>query len=76
MASLIHCAKKLLPDDIFNHLDDFSQRNVIDNHKSQLIYKILHKYFDIRLYHESKIFQNSTKRIRTFHNRLIIFANQ
>jgi len=47
MASLIHCAKKLLPDDIFNHLDDFSQRNVIDNHKSQLIYKILHKYFDI-----------------------------
>lgn len=76
MTSLIYCAKKLLPGDIFNHLDDLSQKSVIDNHKSQLIYNILHKYFDIRLYHEGRTIKNSTKRIRTLHNRLVIFANQ
>ena len=52
------------------------KKNIIDTHKSQLVYNILHKYFNIRLYHEPKASQNSTKRIRSLHNQLVIFANQ
>lgn len=76
MNRLIHSAKQLIPNDVFSNLDNFLETCVIDIHKSQLVTNILSQYFNLRLHHEAKSIQTSIKRIRTFHNRLVIFSNQ
>lgn len=73
---IIHARKLLLPLDIFKNIDVFVEKDVLSNHKFKLIDIILRKYFTVRLHHESQTFTDKIQRIRTYHNRLVVFKNQ
>jgi len=73
---MIHAKKLLLPFNIFSKMDMFLEETIFDNHKLNLINQILNKYFKIRLHHEVKSSQDLVQRVRTFHNRMVLFKNQ
>lgn len=77
LLKLIISAKHLLlSSDLFTKLNVLIETSVIDNHRNELLSNILKKYFHIRLHHESRTLTDNVKRIRSFHNRLVIFKNQ
>lgn len=73
---MIHANKLLLEVKLFSRMDMFMEDKVLSSHKSNLINLILKQYFYIRLHHEAKSSQNAVQRIRSFHNRLVLFKNQ
>jgi len=77
LEKLMICAKQLLLDtSLFAEMDMFVEHTVLSNYKLDLINFILKKYFNIRLYHEAKCSQDIIQRIRSFHNRIVVFKNQ
>ena len=73
---MIHARKLLFTQKIFTKMDMLVEKTVLSSHRLDLINLILKKYFNIRLYHEAKCSQENVKRIRTFHNKLVLFKNQ
>lgn len=72
----ISARRLLLPVKIFDHLDSYIDKDIINSHKSKLIALILNKYFNIRLHHEAKSLHDSIQRILHFHSKIVLFKNQ
>lgn len=56
-----------------NHNLEYS---CLENHRNELIKLVIKKYLIIRLNHISVTKNDSTKRIRSLHSRMVIFKNQ
>lgn len=76
ISTLILRVKNLLPQEIFSNIEHMFEQSFLSDHRSQLVVAILKQYFKVRLYHEGASRQDCIDRIRTFHNKLVLFANQ
>jgi len=74
--TLILRVKNLLLQETFSNIEHMFDQLFLSDHRSHLVVAILTQYFKVRLYHEGTSRQDCIDRIRTFHNKLVLFANQ
>ena len=71
MSSLIETTLSHIPCAILNNTE-----NCLGNHRRPLLFKVLKKYFTIRLHHVCTIESEENSRIRSKHTKLVLFNNQ
>lgn len=72
---IIYAKHILINVSLFVELDMFIEHTFLSNHKLDLINLILKKYFNLRLHHNATSKQDAVQRIRSFHNRWVVFQN-